>query len=268
MISVTSTIRRYDALLSADSAKPTGAGTPADALGVTKRMTTSDDDSNQFDDHECPTCSRSFDSKRGVSMHHVQTHGESIAKTELVCEWCGETFERYESAIKSGENFCGVSCRREWHSEAHSGEEHWAWDGGTETLECATCGDLFEVYPNEVERGRRFCSNGCKGQWISEWRTGSDHPLWEGGYSQNRGTNWPKLRQKTLEENDYLCQGCGRHDDDHRDEHGVGLHVHHIRPVTEFDEPADADTVDNLVPLCRECHREWEGLPVRPQLTD
>jgi DNA-binding MarR family transcriptional regulator len=94
--------------------------------------------------------------------------------------------------------------------------------------------------------------------------TGEMSPRWKGGYTEFRGTNWPKLRAKALEADDYRCQGCGRNEDDHRAEHGVGLHVHHIRPVTEFDDPADADTVDNLVPLCRDCHNEWEGIPLRP----
>lgn len=89
-------------------------------------------------------------------------------------------------------------------------------------------------------------------------------PRWKGGYSENRGTDWPALRKRALKADDYQCQGCGTSEEDHRKEHGVGLHVHHIRPVTEFDEPADADTVDNLVPLCRDCHPKWEGIPLRP----
>lgn len=93
---------------------------------------------------------------------------------------------------------------------------------------------------------------------------GEISPRWKGGYTVNRGTDWPKLRQRALEADDYQCQGCGISEDDHRAEHGVGLSVHHIRPVTEFDEPADADTVDNLVPLCRDCHPKWEGIPLRP----
>jgi predicted HNH restriction endonuclease len=31
--------------------------------------------------------------------------------------------------------------------------------------------------------------------------------------------------------------------------------VHHITPVRDFDEPQNAHTLDNVICLCRSCHR-------------
>ena len=43
---------------------------------------------------------------------------------------------------------------------------------------------------------------------------------------------------------------------------GRALDVHHIRPVSDFDNPDDSNYVENLVTLCHDCHMlvEWNGI--------
>lgn len=69
---------------------------------------------------------------------------------------------------------------------------------------------------------------------------------------------WLDTREKALER-DKVCQDCGRQNK---------LHVHHITPVREFDDPVDSHELDNLVVLCRRCHPKWEGSDDVPNLLD
>jgi len=42
------------------------------------------------------------------------------------------------------------------------------------------------------------------------------------------------------------------------DELGQKPDVHHIKPFRTFDEPTEAHDLDNLIALCRSCHRNAE----------
>jgi hypothetical protein len=67
-------------------------------------------------------------------------------------------------------------------------------------------------------------------------------------------TDWQALRQQALERDDFECQSCGMAEDEHQAAFGVGLNVHHIKDIATFDNPAEADSLDNLETLCVECH--------------
>jgi len=222
-------------------------------------------------DVACPWegCEDTFDTESGMKCHHTMVHGESIAGVLIECAQCGDTTRKQAAFLRDSENhFCDAECYGDWQSENCRGEDSRRWEGGKVTIQCDQCGKEALMWEHRVgQNDRQFCDDDCYKEWQSQNRVGEDHPGWRGGdYPRDRGTDWPALRGKTLEEYGYECQGCGRHDDDHHAEHGVGLHVHHIQPVRQFDDPADADTVDNLVPLCRDCHPEWEKIaPLRPQ---
>jgi hypothetical protein len=73
------------------------------------------------------------------------------------------------------------------------------------------------------------------------------------------GARWRSARAAAISRDDCRCQSCGRSD---------ALHVHHVEPIREFDNPIDAHYLDNLVTLCKKCHPNWEGRRVRPELLD
>jgi 5-methylcytosine-specific restriction endonuclease McrA len=47
---------------------------------------------------------------------------------------------------------------------------------------------------------------------------------------------------------------------------GAKLDVHHIKPAQAFDDPTARNAMENLVTLCRSCHKKWEGIPLRPEV--
>jgi hypothetical protein len=126
-------------------------------------------------DHTCPTCGRTFDSRRGLGVHHSSAHDERLPNRE--CAECGARF--YSEYDRT---YCSDEC----HDEAvsYEGEANPNYRGGKETTDCAICGDPFEYYPSEKEG--LYCP-GCVE--TEPWREtppldGSDNPRWKGGKLQ------------------------------------------------------------------------------------
>jgi len=99
---------------------------------------------------------------------------------------------------------------------------------------------------------------------------GENNPSWKGGHERYYGPNWPTQREKARERDGLCCQACGVSEEDHMRETGCELSVHHIKPLRSFKDNEEIDydaanQLDNLVTLCRDCHRRWEGIPLRPQ---
>jgi len=61
-------------------------------------------------------------------------------------------------------------------------------------------------------------------------------------------------REPVLRRYNNKCAFCATTDDEHRDKHGRGLDVHHIVPR----KAGGGDSVSNLIPVCRKCHRNLE----------
>jgi hypothetical protein len=219
------------------------------------------------------------------------------------CKWCGEEFIAYK-ARENKATFCSMECRTEWQSETWVKEDHPSWQGGMVELECEYCGGSYSRKPKDAEKSRfcsreckreagrvrkdckwcgeeftaykaneevaTFCSMECKNEWLSENMGGEDNPFWKGGYEPYYGPNWKSQRRRARERDDHACQACGAT----KEELGQEPDVHHIKPFREFvDDEGNADyeaanDLDNLVTLCRPCHREYEGLPVVPRIAD
>lgn len=77
-----------------------------------------------------------------------------------------------------------------------------------------------------------------------------------GAYS---GSRWRQSRRAVLSRDNRRCQDCGSEE---------YLHIHHVIPVREFENPEDAHYPDNLVVLCKYCHPSWEDEDSRPRLAD
>lgn len=67
----------------------------------------------------------------------AEKHWNFIGTTELTCDYCGETFQRYLSRHKvmkarnpNGKSYCSEECRYSAHSETMRRENNPAWKGG------------------------------------------------------------------------------------------------------------------------------------------
>lgn len=87
-------------------------------------------------------------------------------------------------------------------------------------------------------------------------RGGSFHDA--GPRSKNRyGANWREIRRRILERDRYRCQHCAVQQHVEK-ENNRSLEVHHIKPLTSFEEPEKANFEENLITLCQSCHNDWE----------
>lgn len=234
----------------------------------------------------CPTCDRELSTRRGMRQHHTKVHGEPLLNRR--CTGCGAAF--YDE--KARRSFCDdcnpnagqnngnwkggkelAECRECGAEFAYypSNKEGYYCptcveeDGGflgepyrkdAETVEtaCRYCDVLMKVLQSELLRGRgRFCSRTCFAAWLSENIVGEAHHQWEGGPIRY-GRRWWRIRRRALERDEHACQRCGKT----RAELGREPDVHHLQPVRTFDDAQDAHTLDNVVCLCRSCHREVE----------
>ncbi|WP_254763601.1 HNH endonuclease [Natrinema marinum] len=236
---------------------------------------------------DCPTCGKSLNTEQGMRQHHTKVHDEPLpnrtctgcasefydpkarlefcddcnpnggeyngnwkgGKETATCTCCGSTFSFYPSSKK------GIYCSACVEGVDGLLPENYAEKGERVVTECRACGESLEVRPARLERQKRgpFCTLECYGDWLSENVVGPEHHQWEGG-SINYGQKWWQIRSRALERDDYECQHCGADDE----ELGRNPDVHHLQPVRSFEHVEDAHTMDNVITLCRSCHRRAE----------
>lgn len=236
---------------------------------------------------DCPTCSRHLATEQGMRQHHTKVHGRPLpnreckgcgsefydekarrvycgdcnpnaganngnwtdAKEQAECTRCGAVFEYYPS------NKAGVYCPScVSASDEFLGEPYRKSAKRIHKL-CKHCGTGMSVLRSEREAGRGvFCTHDCRSAWTSEHVRGENHHQWSGG-SLNYGRSWWRIRRQALERDNHRCQHCGAGVSDL----GQEPDVHHILPVRTFDSPEAAHFLDNVVTLCRSCHRNVES---------
>ncbi len=135
--------------------------------------------------------------------------------------------------------------------------------------ECDICGNQYKARIDHLERDGNHgltCSRSCGRKHAQITRgpypNGVDHGNWKGGYEPYYGDNWSRMRKKALERDNYACRVCGKG----KDELGKNPDVHHVQPVRTFSTPENANTLDNLITLCKEHHSSIEGWGLKPDI--
>jgi len=225
-------------------------------------------------DIECTNCGSTFNKKPSLiekSENHFcdkECHGEYLSKNntgenhwqydriEVECNNCGKMKDVTPSHFKQVNNFyCDAHCQAE--HEDRSGENNGNWKPKVET-KCKYCGDEINIYQWRYQRdGNNFCDRECRNDWMSENHVSENHPQYKGG-PLYYGNEWFEKRRRVKDRDDNECQLCDDGDEQTPD-------VHHINPVREFDDPNNAHTMDNMIQLCRSCHRKVEGLDEETQ---
>ncbi|WP_245180738.1 HNH endonuclease [Haloarcula amylovorans] len=120
------------------------------------------------------------------------------------------------------------------------------------------CETPIERWPSQFT-DVAFCGESCRSKWLAETFVGPAHPNWKGTEKLAYGPGWNQIRRRAVERDDYRCRLCGTG----RAELGQNPDVHHIIPVRWFADSddhtrIDAHTLDNVISLCRACHRRAE----------
>lgn len=200
-------------------------------------------------------CKQDWESENNTGKNNPAWKG---GKVEIECEQCGEKFKVNQYQEERGREFCSQECFFKYRSNNIKGEDHPLWEEGVE-LECEWCGDIFKV-KKSIAENRRFCCERCYMDWLSDkysgerW-VGEDNPMYtdsENSHDRYYGRNWSSQRDKAKERDNYECQICNSTQD---------LEVHHKKPIINFDRSnddwyEDANDLDNLITLCRSCHKK------------
>ena len=185
-----------------------------------------------------------------LRRHDIPTrpsHGLRDRET-LECENCGDTFEVIQSRADESA-YCSRECYYDG-MDMPTGEDHWSYN--SVELTCDVCSEDFTVAQSNAD-GARFCSKECLYN-SDAYLSGEDHPSWRDTPEHRpNGAEWDRLREECRERDNRRCQICGGTGDKEQ-----ALDVHHIIPVRHFENGHDAHTLDNVVALCRSCHRKWE----------
>jgi len=65
----------------------------------------------------------------------------------------------------------------------------------------------------------------------------------------------PKLRRQAIAIHGVACNACGFDFEKAYGEHARGfIHVHHVKPISEYDEDQVVDPATDLITLCANCH--------------
>jgi 5-methylcytosine-specific restriction endonuclease McrA len=120
----------------------------------------------------CPTCEASFDSQRGVRVHHSNAHGEQLPNQ--TCGYCGSEFY-----CKHEKKYCSDECRET--AVSFEGENNPNYRGGKESTQCELCETSFEYWPSE--KPGLYCEQCLEDE---KWRyerdiSGDRNPRWGGG---------------------------------------------------------------------------------------
>lgn len=89
---------------------------------------------------------------------------------------------------------------------------------------------------------------------------GEENPNWKGG-PVPYGSGWGTQKRQSVRERDgYECVRCGIKQSQHKDDYGQKLHVHHLIKARDVEDPEERNAAQNLITLCRDCHRRWEKI--------
>ena len=197
----------------------------------------------------CPTCGGQFFQTQAGGRPQVYCSTKCRLKaydkkrfereTPAFCTMC-----RRHMAPGSGNRprvYCSSACRTEAWRQRHAVVE----------ITCDWCGITVRRSPTGITHAAKnhFCTQACKGKWMSENNRGEKHPNWKGNdameliYRALKGTSrWTRWQQEVFTNASHSCERCQK----------PAQEAHHKRAVAEllsllFD-PANGEA------LCQSCH--------------
>lgn len=156
------------------------------------------------------------------------------------CARCNKSFQAHASRAKYGRaKHCSRECQYAAVREAPSNAVGFT---------CTGCGKEFTRSLAKATKHKgagRFCSRPCR----DKNRVAKNHPQYKNAPRQYRGHNWQAQKRKARLRDHKTCQLCG----------APGTDVHHLAPFRWFADPVLANDLENLITLCKSCHRRMDA---------
>jgi hypothetical protein len=206
---------------------------------------------------------------------------ESKAKEVVVCLNCNKRFSAYK---KENRKFCSVECKNEYNLRKYIKREckncgkvffirkSTLNTNASGNFCCRTCYNIYQktlikeknnncsgrwlpcaecelpvwvIKSREKEYKKHFCSVRCRTLFYSKELSGENNSNWRGGHVGRKG-NFSSIKTRHFSGN-IFCALCGKL---------KNLHIHHIVPYRHTQD----NSLSNLIPLCKSCHRKVEIL--------
>lgn len=165
---------------------------------------------------------------------------DNIKKKSRVLRVCLKCGKEYFGLKHTNKIFCSYDCRREYEKYIYISRE------------CLFCHKTFELTLSDTKsksHNKKYCTRECMAQHRKIIYCGENSPTWRGGCKQFRGKYWHIIRRMVYERDGYMCRECF---DEVMD---VIIHAHHIIPYNE----TKSNGFENLITLCRTCHKKVEN---------
>jgi len=194
---------------------------------------------------------RPFCSKKCWDQFQIGENNPSWkgVKEEFHCKQCNNPFSVRHTKRKNTAKFCSMNCRTLFYQDNGTPNDQQLYDV------CGFCKSEIKIHKAKIGK-RNFCSKKCASAFHSSYLRGDKNGRYiEGLYESEYSAGWTRELKKTVREKyDLKCQICGAPQDE-----GNTLHVHHI------DGKKDNHAIDNLIALCKHCHRRTHGSKVKEQ---
>ena len=206
---------------------------------------------------ECIECGETFLTKPHLNKKFCSKECQfknlsatTRSRVTRICPNCGVEVKVIPSRVESSkQNFCSRECHNEWRSKNTAGANSPSWKRVIK--KCGYCGKELSIPPNRLAHEKTYCNRECMALDYEKRFSGENSPTWKGGLTRkNYGPNWHSQRRLTRKRDLFICVRCGKSEH----ENGQELSVHHIKLFRLCKDYKEANQLENLVSLCRECH--------------
>lgn len=196
-------------------------------------------------------CEKLTHSCSNKCMGHMRT---SMMTVPLSCDECGKDFtvsrSEHSRRLERGDSshFCSNACYGKHRSRVFVGERHHNYN--RVELTCTQCGKGFLRTQGEARQYRTmkpFCTKTCYTTWLRGRPTQKDTGR---GSLRSYPPEFKALRKQMLVEG-ALCAVC----------------MFPAKDLHHRDEDVENNSPENLIPVCRSCHKRHHVGPPHPLLS-
>lgn len=166
----------------------------------------------------------------------------------VACTTCGKS-KKILNSIYEKSNSKKFYCSRTCYYQGNSKENNYNYKEWIKVY-CAICRKEKYIRPGHAKRRKEHvCSHECYKLFMRKF-TGINSFAWQGGKSFEVYPQGFKsyIREEIRKRDEYICQICGKSQEENYKQYKESLCVHHI----DYNKLNVKD--DNLIALCKICH--------------